>query len=166
MGKRLLLSTFATQANPRRQGVSLLELLAVVVLIGIFSTAIMTRMSRDILGDSGARSEARRISIGLLGSQRAAIRTGETYGITFAGSLTQVSSWTSMRIDSTGNRQTVDGPNSVPNDIRLSVDQNEVWFDFEGNGTALNANIEGPHRTWSLSVAPLTSMIDCQESGS
>lgn len=156
-------STSTACVAPCRRGVSLLELLAVVVLVGIFSSAIVTRMSRDILGDSGARSEARRISLGLLGAQRAAIRTGLTHGITFEGPLSSVTSWTSVQIGADSSRSIVEGPYAVPDDLSITVDRSEIWFDFEGNGTELSAQVSGPHRTWELSIAPLTSMIDCRE---
>ena len=49
----------------RRRGVTLLELLVVVTLMGTLSTVVVTRYGRDIFGDLGARSEAHRLSLDL-----------------------------------------------------------------------------------------------------
>lgn len=145
-------------------GVSLLELIAVVTLMGVLGTAILTRLSRDILGDSGARSEARKLSLGMLEAQRAAIRTGNSHGVAFNGTTANATSWSIIQVDSLGTETLVEGPNSLPTDLAVSVSQARIMFDFEGNGsTAFDARLAGPHRVWQLRVAPLTQMIDSRE---
>ena len=49
-----------------RSGLSLIELLVVVTLLGVFATAALMRFGRDTFGDTGARSEARLLSLAML----------------------------------------------------------------------------------------------------
>jgi type II secretory pathway pseudopilin PulG len=143
---------------------SLLELLAVITLIGVFSTVVMTRYGRSLLGDTGARSKARELSLGLLQAQRSAIRTGEAHGVIFTGTLTNISSWSVVRIAQNGSQTVVDGPVPMGTDFRLGVNKDSIVFDFEGNGQSeLQATLAGPDRTWQVSVLPLTRMIDSRE---
>jgi len=143
---------------------SLLELLAVITLMGIFAASVGIRYGRDILGDTGVRSKARELTIGLNAAQRAAIRSGLPHGIRFDGSAGNVSSWSVVRFDSGGGTTLVDGPYPMNSDLELAVDRSEIVFDFEGNGTGeLNAQFSGPNRKWMVSVMPLTRMIDSRE---
>lgn len=147
-----------------RGGMSLLELLAVITLMGIFAATVGMRYGRDILGDTGVRSKARELTIGLNAAQRAAIRTGLSHGIRFDGSSNDVTSWTVIRLDSDGGTSVVDGPYPMEADYELAVDRTEIVFDFQGNGTGeFNAQFTGPNRKWMVSVMPLTRMIDSRE---
>lgn len=143
---------------------SLMELLAVVTLMGVLASTVAMRYGREILGDTGVRSKAGELAIGLNHAQRAAIRTGIPHGVAFSGSLSQVQSWSVVRFDLDGTQSVVDGPFPMAQDYVLSVDAKEILFDFEGNGTSqINAQFTGPHRRWSVSVMPLTRMIHSQE---
>ena len=147
-----------------RFGMSLLELLAVIPLMGIFSAAAVTRFGRDIFGDTGVKSEARKISLGMLSAQRGAIRTGDRHGVVFDGSLSQATQWTVVRELSGGAREIVDGPHTIADDFSVSVDSDEIMFDFEGNGTStFQCDLQGPHRSWRITILPLTRMIDSFE---
>lgn len=143
---------------------SLLELLAVVTLMGIFSAAVVTRFGRDIFGDVGVRGEARKISLGLLQAQRRAIRTGDPHGLQVYGSQSNISSWSVIRVLDNGSREIVEGPIAVPSDLTIATDRSEILFDFEGNGTnSFTADLSGPNRTWKIDVTQLTGLIDCHE---
>lgn len=147
-----------------RFAMSLMELLAVVMLMGVLASSVAMRYGREILGDTGVRSKASELSIGLNQAQRAAIRSGIPHGVTFAGNLNQVQSWSVVRFDHDGTETVVDGPYTMAQDFTLSVDSKEIVFDFEGNGTSqINAQFSGPNRSWSVSVMPLTRMIHSQE---
>ncbi len=158
-----------TPAAPRivtgcRYGVSLLELLAVLTLMGIMAAAAASRFDRSILGDTGVRSGARALSLGILQAQRAAIRTGDAHGIVFYGAKSNVSSWAVVRVMGNGARELVDGPYTIPGDYRVQVDTDEILFDFEGNGeSTLLVDLIGPHRSWRISLFPLTRMIHSRE---
>lgn len=158
------LSTTPRFVRRRRCGLSLLELLAVVTLMGVISAAAAVRFGRDIFGDTGVRSGARTLSLAMLEAQRGAIRTGQTHGLQLYGPLNNASSWSVVRVEDDSSRTVVDGPHAIPKDYRVQVDASEVLFDFEGNGnTAFQADLFGPHRSWRISVFPLTRMIDSRE---
>lgn len=149
---------------PRRQAVSLLELLAVMTLMGIFASVATMRLSRDVFGDTGARSEARRLSTGMLQAQRAAVRTGKPHVVVFHGSRHDVESWSIYQEENNGRRTLVDGPYEIRPEVEVSVDRQEIVFDFEGNGVpGAQVNLAGPHRRWRIQVMPLTRMIDSRE---
>ncbi len=156
--------TSARSSFNHRRGMSLLELLAVVTLLGIFSTAVVARYGRSLFGDSGVRSGARMLSLGILEAQRGAIRTGNTHAILFQGTSSAVQSWSVIQIDPQGGRTLVDGPHEIPADYSLTVNTSEILFDFEGNGLdLLSAQFQGPNRRWELQVLPMTRMIQSQE---
>jgi len=141
-----------------------MELLAVITLMGVLASSVAMRYGREIFGDTGVRSKAGELSIGLNHAQRAAIRSGIPHGVAFAGSLGKVQSWSIVRLDHDGSETVVDGPYVMAEDYTLSVDSNEIVFDFEGNGTSqISAMFSGPNRRWSVSVMPLTRMIHSQE---
>ncbi|MEZ6087597.1 MAG: prepilin-type N-terminal cleavage/methylation domain-containing protein [Pirellulaceae bacterium] len=153
-----------TPKSPRRCGLSLLELLVVVSLLGIFSATALMRFGRDIFGDTGARSAARVLSLSMLHAQRAAIRTGNLHAVRLVSSDGKVSGWTVVEELPDTTQRIVDGPFTVAENITVKADGNEMWFDFEGNGnTSFSASIVGPNRAYSLTVEPLTQMIRTQE---
>lgn len=161
--KRNLPSTTQRRVSQRRFGLSLLELLAVVTLMSIFAAAAMTRFGRDIFGDSGVRSGARLLSLGILEAQRSAIRTGDSHGVQFSGTES-VSAWSVFHIGQDGKRTIIDGPHEIPTDYRLQVSSSEVQFDFEGNGIeAFEADFQGPNRRWNVAVFPLTRTVQSRE---
>ncbi len=165
----MLLRVKTTESMPRRwslqrRGMSLLELLAVVALMGVFTAAVASRFGRDILGDVGVRGEARKLSLGMLEAKRCAVRTGDQHGIQLYGSTSDVTSWAVVRVHDDGSRTVVDGPFVVERDFTVKADRSELLFDFEGHAqSAFNANLVGPHRQWAIQIFPLTGMIDCQE---
>ncbi|MGB7345747.1 MAG: prepilin-type N-terminal cleavage/methylation domain-containing protein [Pirellulaceae bacterium] len=151
-------------ARRHRRGLSLLELLVVVTLMGVFASTAFMRFGRDIFGDSGARSVTRTVSLGLLQAQRAAIRTGDRHALIFQGPLANAISWTIIQETAGGSQVVISGPHTVADEVTMSCNQNEMWFDFEGAGSQMfAADISGPNRSYELRVEPLTRMIRTRE---
>lgn len=145
---------------------SLLELLAVVGIMGVLSATVAARYGRDVLGNIGVRGQARKLSLGMVEAQRLAVRSGRLHGVQFAGSGSSAS-WTVVSVGDTGDRIVVDGPFPLSDDYKLKTSASEVLFDFEGNATkAVSIQLIGPKQTWTVDTLPLSSMIDCKKSGS
>ena len=143
---------------------SLLELLAVIAIMGVLATAVTSRYGRSLIGNTGVRNEARRLSLGLLEAQRASIKSGLQHGVQLNGGTSNATSWSIIRIESDGTRSVIDGPLPFNEELRVTSDASEIFFDFEGNGTTeFNVSFVGPERSWALSVLPLTRMIDSRE---
>lgn len=145
---------------PRRTGFTLMELLAVVTLMGVFASAVVIRFGRDTLDDTGARSSARILSVGLHDAQRAAIRTGDTHGVRFRGPVTDISHWEIIRRDDDGTETIIDGPFPISKHVTMQTSSPWIWFDFEGNTTqGWQSVFLGPNRRYRVSVLHLTQMI-------
>ncbi|QDT11429.1 prepilin-type N-terminal cleavage/methylation domain-containing protein [Planctomycetes bacterium K23_9] len=143
-----------------RRGLSLLELLVVVTLMSIFASAAFMRFGRDVFGDTGARSESRTMSLALLQAQRAAIRSGDDHGLLTDGPASKITSWTVVQRRQDNSTVVIDGPHVIPDELSVSVSHNEMWFDFEGNGSQMfDVKLSGPHRKFQLRVEALTRMI-------
>ena len=100
----------------------------------------------------------------MLQAQRAAIRTGDRHGMQFQGSTSNVKSWAIIRRGQDNSTVVIEGPNEFLDEMTVSVNQGEMLFDFEGNGTqAYEVSFVGPHRSFDIQIEPLTRMIRTQE---
>lgn len=146
------------------RGVSLLELLVVVTLVGIFSSAVLMRFGREVFHVTEARSQARIISLALLQAQRAAIRTGDPHGVLIGGSLSKAESWSVVQKLPDGSSSVVDGPYVIAPALSVSASHGEMWFDFEGVGSQMfRVQLVGASRSYEIAVEPLTRMIRTHE---
>ncbi|MEO1526860.1 MAG: GspH/FimT family pseudopilin [Planctomycetota bacterium] len=147
-------------SRTQRRGLSLLELLVVVTLLGVFSSVVLIRYGRDIFGDVGAKAETQILAQGILHAQRAAIRTGDKHGVIILGSTGSVTGWNVVRRFPDGTDVLVDGPHQIAEDVSVTTNSNEMWFDFEGAGTNLfTARLTGPNRVFQLEIEPFSRMI-------
>ncbi|MEL6108653.1 MAG: prepilin-type N-terminal cleavage/methylation domain-containing protein [Planctomycetota bacterium] len=143
-----------------RRGLSLLELLVVVTLIGVLSSVVLIRYGRDIFGDAGAKSETQILSQGIRHAQRAAIRTGDRHGLIVQGTASDATGWSIVRELSDGSRTLIDGPHLLTEEVTVSASTNEMWFDFEGSGSSFfSARLSGPNRVFEVKVEPFSRMI-------
>jgi prepilin-type N-terminal cleavage/methylation domain-containing protein len=141
--------------KPRR-GVSLLELLVVVVLLGIFAATAAMRFGRTVLGEYGARGTARELSLALLTCQRAAIASGDDHYVEFLSTGGEIVQYRLMR-DVGGTPVLVDGPKNLAPDVTVTSSHPTLRFDFEGSAAAnYTVSVSGTDRAWSISVVPIT----------
>ncbi len=147
-----------------RSGLSLIELLAAMTLMGLFATAVASHFGRDVFGDTSSRGGARVLSLELLSAQRNAIRTGLSHGIEFVGDDNDIRMYFKYKINPGNDVVRIGEPITVPKDYRLSVNEKDVVFNFEGNGmTSFSSKFFGPNRGWTVEVSPLTRMISSNE---
>lgn len=140
-----------------RRGVTLLELLAVVTILGIFASITMMRFGRSIFADFGSQGEARAISLALLQAQRGAIKTGDNHYVEF--DATAATSFSIFRAMDTGDRL-VDGPHALQEDSTITVSSTKMEFTFEGRALgAYTVTLDGENWTWNLEVVPINGSL-------
>jgi prepilin-type N-terminal cleavage/methylation domain-containing protein len=147
----------------RRRGVTLLELLVVVTLMGTLSTVVVTRYGRNIFGDMDARSEAHRLWIDLQHARSIAVRNGTTTSVLFAQASGKLTGY--RIVEGPAGKQTVVGEPSVfGSDIRVTATSSTVQFTFEGHAaSACQINVRGPNRSWVLHIVPLSGSVRISE---
>lgn len=144
-----------------RNAMTLIELIVVISLMGIFATAAMARFGRSTIGDTGARSEASVLANAITNAQNAAIRTGDSHGILL--SKADGDRWVTVRRRSSGHQETVD-EHQIQDDVVVDASRTEIWFDFEGHGTAyFDAGFRGPNRQYKVEVLPLSQAVRVTE---
>lgn len=154
----------------RRRGVTLLELLVVVTLMGILSSVVVSRYGRDIFGDLGARSDAHQLWMDMQRTKTLAIRSGVEHSVVFSrasgGVLTGYQVVEGTAVDAmAGSSVTVIGePVVFSDDIVATGTPDVVEFNFEGQASAAcSVSLTGPNRSWRLSVIPLSGSVTVTE---
>jgi prepilin-type N-terminal cleavage/methylation domain-containing protein len=161
-----------TSRIQQRRGVTLLELLVVVTLTGILSTAVVGRYGRAIFGDFGARTEAHQLWLDMQLARREAIRTGQPHTILMNGSAR--GPWSGYQIVAgsaaearSGRGSTIGDPRTFPEELSASGDSATVEFNFEGQADrAVTLQLAGPHRSWRVQVLPLIGSVTVTETTS
>jgi prepilin-type N-terminal cleavage/methylation domain-containing protein len=145
----------------KRRGVTLLELLVVVILVGIFSSIVVMRFGRSLFSEFGAQSDSRIVSLALLQAQRAAIATGDNHYVEFDG--TTATNFQIVRRGS-GSDTVVDGPHDLSADVTITVSHTQMEFNFEGQALAAYvADLVGVDRSWQISTVPITGAVSVVE---
>lgn len=148
----------------RRRGVTLLELLVVVTLMGTLSTVVVTRYGRDIFGDLGARSEAHRLWMDLQRAKSVAIRNGSTVSVIFEDGPSGQLNGYRLAEGPTGRQTLIDEPTQFSPNINVTSTSSTIQFTFEGHASAACVvNLKGPNRSWGLNVVPLTGSVKISE---
>lgn len=142
---------------------SLVELIVVVSLLGIFAGAAMMRLGRSTFGDTGAKFEASVLTNAISLAQASAVRTGQTHGVVLSRSQAIGNVWSTVRRESGDIRHTID-EHLVHTDVEVVTQQSEVWFDFEGHGTApFTVVFRGPNRQYKVDVVPFSQSVRVNE---
>ncbi len=148
-------------ATPQRRGLTLLELLAVVTIVGIIAAVVTARVGRSIFAEFGAGAVAREISLDLLACQRAAIATGDDHFLRFEVTGGEVDSYRMMR-DTGSADVAVNEVKAVPNEVTVTITapSNDMTFRFEGQANAAYViDTVGESRSYRVSVVPVTGAI-------
>jgi prepilin-type N-terminal cleavage/methylation domain-containing protein len=149
----------------RAAGLSLLELLVVLTLIGIFAAVASARFGADPRKNFGAEADARRLALDLLQARRRAIATGDNHYLEFTASGGNVVGYTLYRRLSGGGVQAVDEPRTFLQQEEVTVSHAQAEFDFEGAAlAAYQMTLTGPNRTWQVTVVPATGTAKVTES--
>lgn len=146
----------------RRRGVSLLELIVVVSLMGILSSVIVSRYGRSTLGDLGSQGDAHRLWLDMQYARRIAIKNGQSCCISFTGGS-----------QTAGYQLLLGSASDVAGGIATQVEQARVFstdmtaapsatvfeFDFEGHAAAsYSVTLTAPDQRWQVAVVPLSGI--------
>ena len=149
-----------TRTHRRRPGMSLLELLAVVTLMGILAVIGTTRFGRSVYANFGSQGEARTLSLSMLRAKRLSITTGDNHFIQFdAATPNAATQYSLMRRTGTGDTL-VEGPSILNEDVTVVPSATEMDFNFEGEAAApYQVDFTGNGRNWRLNVIPITGAV-------
>ena len=153
-----------TRTRGRRQGVTLMELLAVVILMGILAVVGIARFGRSASANFGSNGEARMLSLSMLRARRLAITTGDNHFIQFdAAAPTAATQYNVMQRTGSGD-VLVEGPHLLNSDVTVVASEAEMDFTFEGEADgAYQVDFDGNGRSWQLNVVPITGAVSVAE---
>ena len=150
----------ATKHSGRR-GVTLLELVMVITIMGILAAIGTARYGRSAYANFGSQGEARTLSLALLRAHRSAIKTGDDHFVQFnAASPTAATQYSLMRRASDGTTSLVEAPRTLNADVRVIASATELSFNFEGEAAAAyQVDFTGNGRNWRVNVVPITGAV-------
>ncbi len=144
----------------RRAGFSLLELLAVVTLLGVFVAVAAARLGPAPLENFASQADARRLALDLLQAQRRAIATGENHYVEFAQSGGQIVGYTVFRRLAGGGVAAVDSYRDFPRGETVAASHAQLEFNFEGAAlAAYQVTFTGPNQAWRVAVVAATGAV-------
>jgi prepilin-type N-terminal cleavage/methylation domain-containing protein len=149
-------TTMARRTKARR-AMSLLELTAVVMIIGLIAAMAATRYSANTLADVGAQGFARRLALDCTQARRRAIATGDNHLIQMTiagGKATQYGVYRRSGVTTT----LVDDVCTVPAGVDVTTG-GAVDLEFTFTGEALasyTVTVQAPDRTWTVTVPQVT----------
>jgi hypothetical protein len=138
---------------------SYLELIAVVTVLGIVSAIAVGRLGPGALCDAGSQTDARRLALDLLATQRAAIATGANHYLLFANAAGSLYSYQQFRVQAGGD-VAVDETRTFTNGLTVTGNSDRAEFTF--SGAALDAytyTLTAPGRRWQVTVVPATGAV-------
>ncbi len=139
-------------------GFSLLELIAVVTLMGVLSVVAIARLGPSLLGDVAAHSDARRLALDLIQLRRRAIATGDNHYLLFTGTKGGFTGYRLYR--ASGGSVEIDSPRVFPAQLNVTPNSVRLEFNFEGQAlAAYQVTFTGPVRSRRVDVAPLTGAV-------
>ena len=135
---------------------TLLELAAVVFIIGLLGLMAATRYGATTIADVDAQGFAQRLALDCSQARRSAIATGDNYLLRFTVFGGQASQYALYRRQGAGTNQ-VDAVNAVPAEVTVTTSATDVEFTFTGEALAsYSITVQAPDRTWTVTVPQVT----------
>ncbi|MEX2310606.1 MAG: GspH/FimT family pseudopilin [Pirellulales bacterium] len=135
---------------------TLLELAAVVFIIGLLGVMAATRYGNSTIADTDAQGFARRLTHDCSQARRRAIATGDNHLVRFTVSGGQASQYALYRRVG-GSPNLVDQAHPVPANVTVTTSATDVEFTFTGEALAsYTVTIQAPDRTWTVTVPQAT----------
>ncbi len=142
-----------------RRAVTLLELIAVVTILGIFAVVALSSIGTATLGNLGARADARRVAVDLLQTRRRSIVEGENHYLAFTPSAAAATGYTVYRRTGSGDVAVAEA-HEFPRHVVVSSTDSEIEFTFEGGClTESDIDLSGQDHTWNVHVSLATGSV-------
>jgi Tfp pilus assembly protein FimT len=151
-----------------RIAMTLLEMLAVVTLMGIFGGMAMMRYGPTIFGNFGSQADARRLQMGYAHARRAAILSGNFHAVRFVSNPETGAALGGFQIvrlnDSMIDQAVVDGPFYFARNVQVSGTTGDIVFTFEGQALSATAlELRGDNKRFQINVTPINGMCSVQQ---
>lgn len=142
-----------------RHGYSMIELLAVVTILGVLVAAGYATMTTDSVGNHAAGVAARQLALDLEQARRQAIATGDQHFLQFALAGSKITGYTVRR--STGSGSTaVDSFRAIPAHVTVTMSpaaSTSPAYTFEGQAaSSYTLTLAGSQRSWQVIVTAAT----------
>lgn len=138
---------------------SLLELMAVVTVLGIVSVIAIGRLGPAVMRDVAAQTDARRLALDLLATQRSAIAGGSNHYLSFVNSAGSLRSYRLYRVQAGGD-VAVDETRTFTSGLTVTGSSTRAEFTFSGAAlAAYTYTLTAPNREWQVTVVPATGAV-------
>jgi prepilin-type N-terminal cleavage/methylation domain-containing protein len=146
----------ARQAAARR-AMTLLELSAVVFIIGLLGAMAASRYGGSTIADVDGQGFSRRLALDCSQARRRAIATGDNHLLQFAISGGEATQYAIYRRQG-ASTNLVDQVQAVPADVTVTTGgASNVEFTFTGEAlTSYTITVQAPDRTWTVTVPQVT----------
>ncbi len=147
---------FMARRAAARRAMSLLELAAVALIVGLLGVMAAIRYGTSTIADVDAQGFAQRLALDSSQARRRAIATGDNHLVRFTASGGQASEYAIYRRQGASTNQ-VDSVYAVPDDATVTTSATDVEFTFTGEALAsYTVTIQAPDRTWTVTVPQVT----------
>jgi len=148
----------------RRPAFSLLEMLAVLAILGLVAAAASGVVAGSATAEMGGETAARRLALDLLQARRRAIATGDNHLVVPAYSGSEITGYAVHRRTGPSSTAAVDDSVSFDSDLTVTISPAAPEFTFEGAALASSTiTIAGPRRTWTITVMPAAGSVQVSE---
>jgi prepilin-type N-terminal cleavage/methylation domain-containing protein len=158
------MSTTLQRKPIARRGYTLLELIAVLGIIGILAGMAVVRLSPDSVANFGSRVDARQVALDLMQARRRAIATGDNHLLVFTQQGTALVGYAVHRRNADDSTAAVDDYHTFPDKLTVTASSLTPEFTFEGESlTAYTITLTGPDRSWQVTVTQAAGMVEVAE---
>jgi prepilin-type N-terminal cleavage/methylation domain-containing protein len=153
----------ASSKGDARGAFTLLEMVAVLTLLGILALAAAGVFRPQTVGDMDGHVTAERIAWNLRAARRRAIATGDNHVLVFQTSAGVVTGYTLNRRNADTSLTAIDAAITLPTYVTVTASSTLPEFTFEGDTLAgYTFTVTAPHKAWTITVAQATGSVRVQ----